>query len=645
MSAVRQVRWARRAVIAAAAARALLVALAAAMVVLAATALPAVVGDSLPWDDRVVPAAALLALAGAAIVLWRARAAASLERVALWVEEQAPWLDYTLVTAIDGATPSGSTAELERLVARHELRGVVRRRLARSLRVPAAAALASGAALAVISASGLAAGPLAGAGGVAHRTVAADAPNRLTALRLTMTPPAYARAEAVDLGDASAVSALAGARVEVRGRGPAEGIAATLADGRVEVRPVRGGWTASFTVPRRPAALELRDRGFRRVLVVATVADAPPAVRLLQPSRDTVLARVPVRPLVLEAEATDDVGVAQGWFEVIVSTGSGEDFSARTTTTPAVALDGAREAPLRATVTPAALRLSPGDVVSMRAMVRDANDVTGPGVAVSDTRTWRIVGLHENDSVSINAAPSSAADSSLFTQRRLILKTEALQEARPEITRESFERQSQALGVEQAKLRQQVGAIVARDRNVAAGGTEAMSTMTRQLQAAWDAMQQAETELLIAETETALPHMRRALVYLDSVRKAERLYLRSRPPRIVVDIAKVRLTGDEKGSSSVRAPSSPADTTRGRLRDGLLAALDLLDRDPEQAMNALSMLRVRALETHPEVAVPLGEAVDAMRSGRDATAPLVRARRVLDGGARAVPSSRWGVAW
>ena len=62
-------------------------------------------------------------------------------------------------------------------------------------------------------------------------------------------------------------------------------------------------------------------------------------------------------------------------------------------------------------------------------------------------------------------------------------------------------------------------------------------------------------------------------------------------------------------------------------------------------MNALSMLRVRALESHPDVAAPLGDAVDAMRSGRDATAALVRARRALDGGARAVPSSRWGVAW
>jgi hypothetical protein len=51
----------------------------------------------------------------------------------------------------------------------------------------------------------------------------------------------------------------------------------------------------------------------------------------------------------------------------------------------------------------------------------------------------------------------------------------------------------------------------------------------------------------------------------------------------------------------------------------------------------LSLMRVDALSTLPDLAAALGEATDAIRAGRDATLPLLRARRALDGPPETTP--------
>jgi hypothetical protein len=57
----------------------------------------------------------------------------------------------------------------------------------------------------------------------------------------------------------------------------------------------------------------------------------------------------------------------------------------------------------------------------------------------------------------------------------------------------------------------------------------------------------------------------------------------------------------------------------------------MLEKKPAQAMTELALMRVEALPTLPEFAAALGEATDAIRTGKDATVPLLRARRALDG--------------
>ena len=75
------------------------------------------------------------------------------------------------------------------------------------------------------------------------------------------------------------------------------------------------------------------------------------------------------------------------------------------------------------------------------------------------------------------------------------------------------------------------------------------------------------------------------------------------------------------------------------------AALNGLATDPSAAIDSLLALRVDAIESAPTLAAALAPAIDALRSGRDATPALVRARRVAAGVTVEQGASAWGGAW
>jgi hypothetical protein len=159
----------------------------------------------------------------------------------------------------------------------------------------------------------------------------------------------------------------------------------------------------------------------------------------------------------------------------------------------------------------------------------------------------------------------------------------------------------------------------------------------------WD----AERSLNIGEISVALPFMRRAASALDRARLANRLYLRGRPPRVVVNIEKVRLTGKDKGSSNTAAGSrSRADSAARVLDRSLDSALTIANTDRQHFVDALIRLRARAAVSHPEFAVAIGAAVDSLRADRDATNSLIIARRALFGAPRnGNPMVPWSGGW
>jgi hypothetical protein len=367
----------------------------------------------------------------------------------------------------------------------------------------------------------------------------------------------------------------------------------------------------------------------------------------------------------MNATATDDIGLGAGYFEYLISTGSGEIFSARTVTTPGVRFGGSKRGALSATLDLSTLKLNQGDVVSIRAIVQDVNTLSGPGLATSDTRTYRIARADEYDSVSVDPAGPLPIDSSAMSQRMLILMTEQLVREQKKLTHQELVKRSTTIGDLEDRIRKRVheilfeqeggeeaeegaGAPAAPDAvpEEHAHSDEAVPIRNADLLEAYNALWEAVRSLQIAEPAPALPPMRVALKALDRARLANRLYLRGLPPKVIVDLARVRMTGKEKGASNTRTPLTAADSVRMKLERRFNEAIDLIQSKPANAVRAFTMLQVDALSSSPSFASAVGEAIDAFRKGRDATLPLLRARRALLGNPASAPGlPAWSGGW
>ncbi|MEO8192621.1 MAG: DUF4175 family protein [Gemmatimonadales bacterium] len=596
----------------------------------------------------------------AATLLWRARRLVSFDRVALWIEETIPELHYSLVTAIEHDRSEFSRG-MEATVQRQNIGGVTRDAARRSIVPAIGAAILAGALLYVSPSAAFGGGSLFTRLGTSSRAGVIPAGSRLEKIEVEVVPPGYTGEGARTLDDPSSITGLTGSRIRVGGDGSSRGVTGSIGRSAVTVSGNDGGWTLSLTMPSKPAALTLRDRGYERLVVLDPRPDNPPKVGLTSPLRDTTLraARPTVR---LEATATDDIGLAGGYFEYLITTGSGEVFSARTITTPVVRFGGSRTGSLAMTLDLASLRLNQGDVVSIRAIVQDGNTLSGPGLGTSDTRTFRIARAGEYDSVAVDAAAPLPIDSSAMSQRMLIMMTEKLVREQKSLTRPELVKRSTEIGDMEDRIRKRVHEILfeieAESEDASAppdptatleaeeGPDAVRAVRNPDLLEAYNALWSAVRSLQIAEPAPALPPMRLALKALDRARLANRLYLRGVPPRVIVDLARVRLIGKEKGSSSTRTSRSPTDSAQLALERRFNEAIELMERQPSNAVRAFILLQVDALSVSPAFASALNETIDAFRKGRDATMPLLRARRALSGdpaGTAGLPS--WSGGW
>ena len=230
---------------------------------------------------------------------------------------------------------------------------------------------------------------------------------------------------------------------------------------------------------------------------------------------------------------------------------------------------------------------------------------------------------------------------------------EKLVREQPKITRQELVKRSTEIGDLEDRIRKRVHEILFESQDLSGqkqqageppAGIEEMEPADEitglknpTLTSAYNSLWEAVRSLQIAEPAPALPPMRAALKALDRARLANRLYLRGMPPKIVVDIQRVRLTGKDKGISNVRTPRSFADSLRFRLSARFNAAIDLIQSQPARAIRDLALIQVDAISSFPGFAAALADAAGAMRTGRDATLPLLRARRAIDGSPEATP--------
>jgi len=618
-------------------------------------------------------------VATAAALAWRDRHVLSLERVALWIEERFPSLDFTLATAVE----TGDDSFVAR-AAVDRWRTIAVRRAAHAVRAPLASIAVAGSIVFAL--------PVGAVARVRapHRGDSLDRPSRgsvggasrLTPLVARIVPPAYSGRQPTTIDEPSDVRALVGSTITLRGRGSAGGVVARRGVDSIVATSEGDRWSISLRVDARPVALRLVDRGFQRIIAIEPVTDAAPAVTLVTPAHDSVL-RAPTGRIALSADMHDDFGIASAAFEYIVSSGEGESFTFRSGTLGATRPNG-RRASIGASLPLESLGLRPGDVVHLRAVAHDANDVSGPGVGTSETRALRIARRDEYDSVAVEAAAPSDEEKSVISERMLIMLAEALEKVRPTLGHDSLVTESRSIATDQKRLRRTVGEIVftrlggessgeehtdeespARAKTMQdmlaradsatnrstdpidfSGGESPVVAVNKPLLEAYNAMWDASTELEIAEPGRALPHMRRALAAIQRARAAERLYLRGRPPQVVVDVGKARLQGKDKGVSSVRQATNASDSPGRRRIERFANVVDLAARDAPAAIDSLLVLRIDALTDAPAFAAALSDAVNAMRGGKSAAATeaLARARRSLAGAPITRDSlARWGI--
>jgi hypothetical protein len=155
----------------------------------------------------------------------------------------------------------------------------------------------------------------------------------------------------------------------------------------------------------------------------------------------------------------------------------------------------------------------------------------------------------------------------------------------------------------------------------------------------WDAGRALE----LADPAAAIPPMRLALEAIQRARAAERVYLRGRTRPVVVDLARVRLSGRDTGQASVRRPGTAIERLATTYDARLLRAAGLLEGNASVARDSLLTLRLDAIDGHPEFARALAVVLDALSSGRAPTDALVRARRTLAMPARSIGVSSWSV--
>lgn len=616
-----------------------------------------------PWLALV---AGLLA---AAALRWRG-GRVDRARTALWMEEQAP-RDFLLVTAAEPQDPS-VLALLEARLGRRREDAAASRAMMRAVAVPAIALVVVGAALfllptvSAIGAARSSRGASAGAAGAGGARAAAG----LGPVTVTVRPPAYSGLPTSSERDPESMAVLVGSSVRVAGSttGTVE-----AGDGVRAVQVARDGddWSLSLAMPDSVVVARLMGGGQERLLLLTPIPDSIPIVTLAAAVRDTVLP-APAGTISLSADATDDLGLVDGWFEYIVSSGEGESFTFQSGTLGMRSLAGARRATLTGELRLDALKLKAGDLVHLRALARDGNTVSGPGVGSSETRTIRIARPGEGDSLAVDGAPPPALDTAALSQRMLLEQTIRLQEQRPRLTRDTVLVRAGRISVDQTRLRKRVGELVytrlgddvdgehshfagdghdhgeegkldvndilARASAATGGEPEALDfhgdetpvvAVNKPLLEAYNHMWDATRALDLGEPGDAIPPMQKALEALQRARQAERIYLRGRPPTVVVDIARARLQGKTTGESNVRTARQATDPAAAARAERLERALRLL-ADPRQraaATDSLLLVQADALRSNPSLATALGTALGLLRTGEDATGALQRARR------------------
>ena len=345
---------------------------------------------------------------------------------------------------------------------------------------------------------------------------------------------------------------------------------------------------------------------------VTVLPDRPPLLTVVRPDERTILP--PTRPwnVPVEILASDDHGIATVRLLATITTGSGEDVRFREDTLPFASRESRGGGLLlRTTLDLAALGMGPGDELYLSAQAFDGrrpvpNEGRSATLFISITDTAQVMEA-EFDGLAIDRMPDY-----FRSQRQIIIDTEKLLTDRPHLSVAEFRRRSNDIGIDQQLLRLRYSEMVGDEsaeesdamswrEHAAEGGAPTprldpnaaavadpnakvtvdltqgeghshdiaenatlLARSTKELlRLALGQMWQAELRLRTFYPDTALPHERSALEYLEAVRQAARSYVKRvglEPPPLEPD--RKRLTGklDDVRSAHTDARVAARDT-------------------------------------------------------------------------------------
>ncbi|UZW63202.1 hypothetical protein [Lysobacter enzymogenes] len=414
-------------------------------------------------------AASAAAALGAAAVGWRAwRGARALDRQ--WLRRRLDALradmddSADLLFADDAALVGLQRLQRARLQRRIETAPASDLRLPwnwRSLAVGASLALALAAAAAWLpqprpQAPGPALSP-------APPVAAAPGQPRLVAQALRIEPPAYTGLPARD-EPALEGRAAEGARLRWRLRFQPQPAQAALVfhDGeRLPLRREGEDWSAQRTLAKstlyRIDASGAPPAQARRLYRLDVVPDRPPQLRVLQPERGLTLLAPGQKAWPLAFEASDDYGVAAtARLRITLVQGSGEQISFRERSVDLRGSGNARAKRFVHRLDLATLGYALGDDLIVQLSVSD-NRAPQAQTALSPSLILRWPADAGSEATGIEGMVKTVLPAYFRSQRQIIIDAETLIAQKRKFDGESFEKKSDAIGVDQRLLRLRYG--------------------------------------------------------------------------------------------------------------------------------------------------------------------------------------------
>ncbi|MEP6494599.1 MAG: hypothetical protein ABJF01_18080 [bacterium] len=623
------------------------------------------------WPSRGAPAKAIAAAASLAaagmFVRWlfmRGRG----ERVALIVERRAPQCRNLVVTA-DELTMSNTVvdhiavlvfSQTARLVNGLDLAALFP--LRNSL---IALALSTGLwTLAVARATTSEAESRGGGGGSSRAALAA-----ISAIDVTVIPPAYTGKHVESMVDPARIEALVGSRVRLTVHARAAGVSMESIHTRDSLVASSSGTFEGELIADADGYVAIEPRsadghaGVRRLIGISVLPDNAPRVRITAPARDLFL-RDAHQTIDIAVDASDDLRLASLRLRFTKVSGSGERF---TFTEGEVPMDIVRTNERmwkgHTTWRLDALGLSPGDMVVYRAVAADYR----PGATPGESDSFIAEILLPGGDAAAGFALDPEQERYAVSQQMVILKTERLSARRAATSADAFTTAAQELAAEQRKVRAEFvfmmggeladapdlsGSLTDINEEAEAEGESDLlaGRMANQgrvaLLRAIRSMSRAAASLTTADLGPALTHERAALAQLERAFSRTRIILRALTERERLDLTR-RLTGvltDAARDVHPAVDAQPSARVLG-LRRTLAGIAALAGASPftadapaQTAALAESVLRVDA-SSKPlqDAAALLNNAGDAIAHGRS-----VDARALLDRAATGIAASLRG---